>query len=172
MEDLLFIILILAVIWYWWDTQQCNEIALAVCKQKCINAGLQLLDATVTRQRVWLRRGSASSVQICRLYSFEYYNGESSETGTSVFARSEFGERQQGYIVFLDTSVNQQLQRLRRDNKRPLLQTENPRQQLESLFEARHPIYLDLADLSIKTDRKLARKLASDIISRLPQHLL
>ncbi len=80
--------------------------------------------------------------------------------------------RSRGYIVFLDTSVNQQLQRLRRDKKRPLLQTENPQQQLESLFETRHPIYLDLADLAVKTDRKLARKLASDIISRLPQHLL
>ena len=80
--------------------------------------------------------------------------------------------RSKGYIVFLDTSVNQQLQRLRRDKKRPLLQTENPRQQLESLFETRHPIYLDLADLAVKTDRKLARKLASDIIGQLPQHLL
>ena len=105
MEDLLFIILILAVIWYWWDTQQCNEIALAVCKQKCINAGLQLLDATVIRQRVWLRRGSAGSVQICRLYSFEYYNGQSSGAGASALARSEFGERQQGYIVLIGKQV-------------------------------------------------------------------
>ncbi len=57
MDNILIIILILSVIWYWWDTQQSNEIALAVCKQKCLNAGLQLLDATVTRQRTWLRRG-------------------------------------------------------------------------------------------------------------------
>ena len=80
--------------------------------------------------------------------------------------------RSKGYIIFLDTSVNQQLQRLRRDKKRPLLQTENPRERLENLFDTRRPIYLDLADLAIKTDRKLARKLASDIISRLPEHLL
>ena len=80
--------------------------------------------------------------------------------------------RSKGYIIFLDTSVNQQLQRLRRDKKRPLLQTENPRERLENLFDARRPIYLDLADLAIKTDRKLARKLASDIINRLPEHLL
>ena len=106
MEDLLFIILILAAIWYWWDTQQCNEIALAVCKQKCINAGLQLLDATVTRQRVWLRRGSSGSVQICRLYSFEYYNGQvSSGAGGPALARSDFGERQQGYIVLIGKQV-------------------------------------------------------------------
>jgi shikimate kinase len=77
-----------------------------------------------------------------------------------------------GYIIFLDTSVNQQLQRLRRDKKRPLLQTENPRERLENLFDERRPIYLDLADLAVKTDRKLARKLASDIINRLPEYLL
>jgi shikimate kinase len=77
-----------------------------------------------------------------------------------------------GYIIFLDTTVNQQLQRLRRDKKRPLLQTENPRQRLEALFDERRPIYLDLADLAVKTDRKSARKLASEIISQLPDHLL
>ena len=80
--------------------------------------------------------------------------------------------RSKGYIVFLDTSVNQQMQRLRRDKKRPLLQTENPRERLEDLFNARRPIYLDLADLAVKTDRKQARKLAAEIINQLPEHLL
>ena len=49
--------------------------------------------------------------------------------------------KQKGFIVFLDTSIKQQLQRLRRDKKRPLLQTENPRARLEALFEERRPIY-------------------------------
>lgn len=79
--------------------------------------------------------------------------------------------RSQGYIIFLDTSVNQQMQRLRRDKKRPLLQTDNPRERLESLLEARRPIYLELADLAVKTDRRLARKLAADIIKQLPENL-
>jgi len=77
-----------------------------------------------------------------------------------------------GFIIFLDTTVNQQLHRLRRDKKRPLLQTDNPRQRLEALFDERRPIYLDLADLAVKTDRKSARKLASEIINQLPDHLL
>ena len=76
-----------------------------------------------------------------------------------------------GFVIFLDTSVNQQMHRLRRDNKRPLLQTDNPRQRLESLLEIRRPIYLDLADLIVKTDRRLARKLANDIITQLPESL-
>ncbi len=79
--------------------------------------------------------------------------------------------KQKGYIVFLDTTVNQQMQRLRRDKKRPLLQTENPRERLEVLLAERRPIYLDLADLTIKTDKRVARRLAADIINQLPENL-
>jgi shikimate kinase len=79
--------------------------------------------------------------------------------------------KQKGFIVFLDTSINQQMQRLRRDKKRPLLQTNNPRERLESLLAERRPIYLDLADLAVKTDKRMARRLATDIISQLPENL-
>jgi len=95
MDEILFILLILCGIWYWWDTQQCNEIALYVCQKRCSDASLQLLDATVTRQRVWLRRGPAASVQICRLYSFEYSNEIS----------SDYGQREYGYLVLLGKQV-------------------------------------------------------------------
>jgi shikimate kinase len=79
--------------------------------------------------------------------------------------------KQKGYIIFLDTSVNQQLNRLRRDKKRPLLQTENPRERLETLLAERRSIYLDLADLAVKTDKRVARRLAADIINQLPENL-
>lgn len=104
MENLLLIIFILVVAWYWWDTQQCNETALVVCQQKCMNAGFQLLDATVTRQRTWLRR-IPGGIQICRLYSFEYAGAEESGQDITVFPNKEFGERQQGYIVLLGKQV-------------------------------------------------------------------
>ena len=94
-------------------------------------------------------------------------------TGGGSIMRSENQQllKQKGYIVFLDTSVNQQLYRLRRDKKRPLLQTENPRERLESLSAERRPIYLDLADLAVKTDKRMARRLAADIITQLPDSL-
>lgn len=79
--------------------------------------------------------------------------------------------RSKGFIIFLDTSINQQMQRLRRDKKRPLLQTDNPRERLQSLLDTRRPIYLELADLVVKTDRRMARKLAADIINQLPENL-
>jgi len=100
MDEILFIVLILAVIWYWWDTQQSNEIALAVCKQKCSRAGLQLLDATVIRQRSWLRRGPKGYLQICRLYSFDYYS-----EAAQGFTETTFGKRENAYIVLIGKQV-------------------------------------------------------------------
>jgi shikimate kinase len=79
--------------------------------------------------------------------------------------------RQSGFIIFLDTSVNQQMERLKHDKKRPLLQTENPRERLEQLFQKRKPLYLALADLHIPTDQKFARKVAAEIIPQLPDYL-
>lgn len=76
-----------------------------------------------------------------------------------------------GFIIFLDTSVNQQIQRLKHDKNRPLLQTENPREKLEQLLQQRKPIYLEMADLRIPTDRKYARKVAAEIIPKLPDYL-
>lgn len=91
MQEILFIIVVLAVIGYWWDTMVTNELALQACRRACQNAQMQLLDATVMRQRLWLRRSSTGGVQICRLYSFEY-----SADNTS---------RQHGYVVTLGRQV-------------------------------------------------------------------
>jgi shikimate kinase len=56
-----------------------------------------------------------------------------------------------GFVVYLQCSVDKILQRTRRDNQRPLLNTENPRARLESLLAERHPLYLACADFSIDT---------------------
>jgi shikimate kinase len=94
-------------------------------------------------------------------------------TGGGSVVRPENQEilKRQGYIVFLDTSLKEQMHRLRRDKKRPLLQTADPRSRLESLLNERRPIYLDLADLVVKTDKRVARRLAVDIINQLPETL-
>lgn len=91
MQEILFIILLLVVIGYWWDAMVTNELALQACRRLCHNSQAQLLDATVMRQRLWLRRGASGGVQICRLYSFEY-----SEDSAS---------RKYGYVVTLGHQV-------------------------------------------------------------------
>jgi len=91
MQEIVLITLLLAIIAYWWDTARSNEIAMQSCRRICQSAGVQLLDATVSRQRVWLRRHPHSGIQLCRLYSFEYSQDNES--------------RQFGYIVLLGHQV-------------------------------------------------------------------
>lgn len=58
-----------------------------------------------------------------------------------------------GFIVYLKVSIRQQLLRTSRDQSRPLLQTENPKQRLQLLAEQRNPLYESIADFTIDTDR-------------------
>jgi shikimate kinase len=94
-------------------------------------------------------------------------------TGGGAVIREENRQllRNAGYVIFLDTSVDQQMERLKHDKKRPLLQTENPRERLEKLLQERRPLYLELANLHIRTDQKFARKVAAEIIPQLPKDL-
>lgn len=76
-----------------------------------------------------------------------------------------------GFIVFLDTSIRQQMSRLKKDKKRPLLQTEDPKSRLEALLQQRKPIYQNLADYIIKTDHKYVKLILSEICKHLPQYI-
>lgn len=61
--------------------------------------------------------------------------------------RGHLSER--GYVVWLQTSIAQQLERLERDHRRPLLAVPNRHQRLQAMADLRGPIYRDLADLAI-----------------------
>jgi len=52
-----------------------------------------------------------------------------------------------GLVVYIRTSVAQQLRRLNRDRTRPLLQTADRREKLEQLAAERNPLYEELADI-------------------------
>lgn len=57
--------------------------------------------------------------------------------------------RTHGFVVWLDIDVDQQLSRLARDRKRPLLDAPDRRERLTQLARARNPIYRELADLTV-----------------------
>ena len=76
-----------------------------------------------------------------------------------------------GFIVFLDTSIYQQMSRLKKDKKRPLLQTADPKARLEELLTQRKPIYQSLSDFTIKTDHKYAKSILNEIIKNLPSSI-
>ncbi|MHB1565812.1 MAG: shikimate kinase [Acidiferrobacter sp.] len=62
--------------------------------------------------------------------------------------------REQGCTVYLEASPAVLWERLRRDRSRPLLQTEDPRAQVEALCRERDAFYREVADLIINTERR------------------
>ncbi len=72
-----------------------------------------------------------------------------------------------GVVVYLETTIEKQLVRTSRDKRRPLLQTETPREVLEELANERNPLYEEIADFTVKTDEQSAKIVASQIIKLL-----
>ncbi len=86
-------------------------------------------------------------------------------TGGGIVLREENRHllRSRGFVVYLETSVEQQIERTARDRKRPLLQTEEPKRVLKQLMEIRAPLYQSVADLLISTDAQTPRLVAREI---------
>lgn len=72
-----------------------------------------------------------------------------------------------GRVIYLCTSVEQQLDRTSRDRNRPLLQTPNPREILTNLMAVRDPLYREIADIVVQTDERPPRLVVVEIIGQL-----
>lgn len=72
-----------------------------------------------------------------------------------------------GTVIYLHATLDALWQRTRHDHSRPLLQTANPRATLESLFQARDPLYREVAHLTIATGTQSVARLCADILKRL-----
>ncbi len=75
-----------------------------------------------------------------------------------------------GIVVYLETTIEKQLARTQRDRKRPLLQTDQPREVLVDLADERNPLYEEIADFSVRTDDQSAKVVANQIIELLETH--
>lgn len=74
---------------------------------------------------------------------------------------------ERGTSVYLEVSVDTQLERTRKDRNRPLLQTDDPRQRLSALFEQREPLYREVAHIVVSTEHGNIRKTLNDIMQKL-----
>jgi shikimate kinase len=70
-----------------------------------------------------------------------------------------------GFVVYLQCSVDKILQRTKRDTQRPLLNTENPRARIEKLFVEREPDYLSCADFKIETSSMQSKAVVQNILN-------
>lgn len=72
-----------------------------------------------------------------------------------------------GIVIYLKTTVDQQLARTANSTHRPLLQLGNPRQKLTELLEVRDPLYREVADIIVDTSGKNSNMLTKEIVASL-----
>jgi len=75
--------------------------------------------------------------------------------------------RTRGCVVYLRTSVDQQLARTARNSQRPLLRNADPRATLEQLMAQRAALYEEVADLTVDTDGRRVQAVVDEILRRL-----
>jgi len=74
---------------------------------------------------------------------------------------------ERGTVIYLHTSVEEQVRRTSRDRKRPLLQTDDPARVLIELMTLREPLYREVADIVIATDGRGPKAVAQELAERL-----
>ncbi|WP_043529375.1 shikimate kinase AroK [Litchfieldella xinjiangensis] len=74
--------------------------------------------------------------------------------------------RDRGTVIYLYTTVEQQLRRTAKDRNRPLLRGDNPEDILRTIFTKRDPLYRATADLIVRTDKRGPRSVVNEILRR------
>lgn len=72
-----------------------------------------------------------------------------------------------GCVVYLETSVAQQVDRVKQARNRPLLNNVDSTSTLTQLLAERAPLYREIADVIVSTDGRKVRSVAEDILREL-----
>jgi hypothetical protein len=72
MEGITLIILLSAIVWFWYSSIQAKEIAVFAAKIRCDSQGVLLLDQTVALHKIRLRRDRDGRLRFERSYQFEF----------------------------------------------------------------------------------------------------
>jgi shikimate kinase len=70
---------------------------------------------------------------------------------------------ERGVVVYLATSIDQQLERTRHARHRPLLNDTDPEQKLQDLMQRRAVLYAEIADFTVSTDGRKVQLVAEEI---------
>lgn len=72
--------------------------------------------------------------------------------------------RSRGWVVYLRTTVDQQMARTRHSADRPLLNNADPRGTLERLMAVRAPLYDEVAAITVDTDGRKVKTVVDQIL--------
>jgi shikimate kinase len=68
-----------------------------------------------------------------------------------------------GTVVYLETSIDQQLERTRHGRHRPLLNDTDPEEKLRELMRRRAALYSEIAQITVSTDGRRVQLVADEI---------
>lgn len=72
---------------------------------------------------------------------------------------------ERGCVVYLETSVAQQAERVQQGRNRPLLaNVDDPATRLRELMTLRDPLYRSIADITVSTDGRRVKAVSEDIV--------
>ena len=72
MGDLLFVLVLLALLAFWWDSLGARQVARLAGRRACEREEAQFLDDTVAVSRIRLQRDGRGRLMFYRQYRFEY----------------------------------------------------------------------------------------------------
>ena len=75
--------------------------------------------------------------------------------------------RSRGFVIYLQSDVDNLFNRVRHDTRRPLLQNEDPKGTLAAILKEREPLYLEVADLIVKTEDVPVSQVVRKILNEL-----
>lgn len=98
--------------------------------------------------------------------SLTQMNGIVLATGGGAVLSAENREhlRARGSVVYLRTTVSQQLERTKHSRHRPLLHTADPERRLQDLLAIREPLYESIATIVVNTDHRRVPTVAAEIL--------
>lgn len=70
---------------------------------------------------------------------------------------------ERGVVVYLETSIDQQLERTRHTRHRPLLNGTDPEEKLRELMVRRAALYAEIAQVTVSTDGRRVQLVADEI---------
>ena len=72
MQGLLLMLVLAALLWFWYDSMKARERTLGISRLSCQRMQAQLLDETVALTRLRLCRAPGGTVALCRRYRFDF----------------------------------------------------------------------------------------------------
>ncbi len=79
---------------------------------------------------------------------------------------------ERGFVVWLQTSIDQQLERLERDTRRPLLAGADRLARLQLMAQVRAPLYRDIADIAVPGEHGTVSTASERCIALIDSHWL